>query len=341
VGTQREGILMEIGRGEHVEAKSFEKISIVIPTFNRKVELRECLKSIYRQDYPNFEVLVIDNGSTDGTKEMILEEYQEVRLFSNKRNLYISKARNFGIAKSMGEYIWFLDSDSAIANSQFMLRMLELMKADPSIGSIGGVVYQYRNGSRRMAIPKQCTLDMIENWDKKEFELVECDYLIGCNLFIKKTILLECGGFNEIFGIFSEDVDLGIRIGKYGLKNITDRRTTVLHPFRLPPVNLRRSYLFYRNSFLSVFVNYDCKEWPEILNRYKMGYLTAKRRLKGMLSVEDQRTLGSIVKGFGFASGFLGSLTFFIRPVYLKAKYGGINSVSKYMSPEGAFTSSE
>jgi len=341
VGTQREGILMEIGRGEHMEAKSFEKVSIVIPTFNRKDELRGCLNSIYRQDYPNFEVLVIENGSTDGTKEMILEEYPDVKLFSSGRNLYISKARNFGIAKSVGEYVWFLDSDSVISNNHCMSKMVELMKADSIIGGIGGVVYQYRDGSTRMAIPKKCMFDMIEDWDREDLELVECDYLITANLLTKKAIVLKCGGFSEILGLFSEDVDLGIKIGKCGFKNITDRRTNVLHPFKLPPVNLRRSYLFYRNSFLSIFLNYNYKEWLKILSQYRVGHFVVKRQLRGMLSHEDQRTLGSIVKVFGFILGFLGSLTFFTRPIYLKAKYGRINFMDKYMRPEGTSTYSK
>jgi GT2 family glycosyltransferase len=338
VGAQRKDILMDIGCGGHMETKPFEKVSIIIPTFNRKDELRECLKSIYRQDYPNFEVLVIDNGSTDGAKEMILEEYPDVKLFSNRRNLYISKARNFGIARSLGEYIWFLDSDSVISNNHCMFKMVELMKADSTIGGIGGVVYQYRDDSTRMAIPKKCMFDMIQDWDREDFELVECDYLITANLLTKKAIVLKYGGFSEILGLFCEDVDLGIKISKCGLKNITDRRTTVLHPFKLPPVNLRRSYTFYRNSFLSIFLNYNYKEWLKMLNQYRVGHFVVKHQLREMLSHEDQRSLRNIVKAFGFILGFLGSLTFFTRPIYLKAKYGRINFVNEYMRPEGAFT---
>lgn len=62
-----------------------EKTSVIIPTFNRKSELRECLNSIYKQDYAIFEVLIFDNGSTDGTKEMIRNKYPNVRLFCNKK----------------------------------------------------------------------------------------------------------------------------------------------------------------------------------------------------------------------------------------------------------------
>jgi glycosyltransferase involved in cell wall biosynthesis len=84
---------------------TIEKVSIIIPTFNGKDELRKCLESIHTQDYQNFEILIIDNGSTDGTREMILSQYPDVRLFSNRRNLYACKIRNFGVAQCVGSYI--------------------------------------------------------------------------------------------------------------------------------------------------------------------------------------------------------------------------------------------
>lgn len=85
-------------------------VSIIIPTFNRKTLLRRALHSVYQQSYSTFEIIVIDDGSTDQTKEMINNDFPLVHYFY-KSNQGVSAARNLGLEHAKGEWLAFLDSD--------------------------------------------------------------------------------------------------------------------------------------------------------------------------------------------------------------------------------------
>ena len=94
-------------------------VSVIIPTYNRRESLRRALTSVFQQTVPPLEVLVVDDGSTDGTKEMVRAEFPQVTYFFQK-NRGVSKARNRGITEARGEWIAFLDSDD-----EWMPRKLE------------------------------------------------------------------------------------------------------------------------------------------------------------------------------------------------------------------------
>jgi len=90
------------------------RISVVMPAYNREEYIGEAIDSILCQTIEDFELLVIDDGSTDGTVKIVEEKYsrdRRVRLLKNARNLGIAFTRNIGIYESRGEYIAFMDSD--------------------------------------------------------------------------------------------------------------------------------------------------------------------------------------------------------------------------------------
>ena len=89
-----------------------EKISIIIPTYNRGYTILKSIKSVLNQTYKNFEILIIDDGSNDNTKDLILNlEDSRIKYIKLKNNKGASFARNIGIQKASGKYISFLDSD--------------------------------------------------------------------------------------------------------------------------------------------------------------------------------------------------------------------------------------
>lgn len=100
------------------------KISIIVPIYNVKDYIRECIDSILVQDYDNYELILVDDGSTDGTSE-IVDEYRfnsNVKIFHNV-NSGPSKARNFGIDISSGDYIMFVDSDDKLYDFQCLSKL--------------------------------------------------------------------------------------------------------------------------------------------------------------------------------------------------------------------------
>jgi hypothetical protein len=105
-------------------------ISIIIPTYNSKNTLKSTLESLYIQNHRNFEVIVIDNGSEDGTYEFIKNTFPWIKIIKNNKNLGSCVARNQGINIAKGEYIMFMDSDVELEKN-FFSKLEKILKIIP------------------------------------------------------------------------------------------------------------------------------------------------------------------------------------------------------------------
>lgn len=110
-------------------------ISVIIPVFNNQKYILECIESVLIQTFQNFEVIIIDDHSTDNTKNLICEKYltnKQIRLFKNKGK-GVSSARNYGLEISKGEYIMFLDSDDRLKKNCLEISYKKLVEKDADI----------------------------------------------------------------------------------------------------------------------------------------------------------------------------------------------------------------
>lgn len=108
------------------------KVSIIVPTYNGEKYIKKCVESIMNQTYSNIEIIIVNDGSTDSTKKIIEElkrKDNRIKLYSNK-NKGVSFSRNFGIDKSTGEYIFFVDSDDHIKPNTIEIMMDIIKKYD-------------------------------------------------------------------------------------------------------------------------------------------------------------------------------------------------------------------
>ena len=104
----------------NLEVCEYELISLIVPVYNVKNYLRDCLDSLLAQTYPNFEIVVVDDASTDGSGKIVrryAERYPSIRVVSHDRNRGLAAARNTGIAAARGEYIAFVDSDDYVSSN--------------------------------------------------------------------------------------------------------------------------------------------------------------------------------------------------------------------------------
>jgi len=113
------------------------RISLVIPTYNRRETLRRCLAAALAQDLPDYEVIVVDDASTDGTEEMVPREFPQVRYLRQERNRGPAAARNRGLAVAQGEIIAFTDDDCLLP-PDFLSRLLEGYRQYPQVVGVGG-----------------------------------------------------------------------------------------------------------------------------------------------------------------------------------------------------------
>src|SRR5688572_23770707 len=115
-----------------------KRLSVVLITWNEKKRLQTCLTSLMPAiDPERHEVLVVDNGSRDGTDEMLAAEFPQVRYFPLDKNIGVGPARNRGIALAQGEYIMILDNDTEVLDMDFPEAIERAFAEDPTLGLLG------------------------------------------------------------------------------------------------------------------------------------------------------------------------------------------------------------
>ena len=205
-------------------------VSIIIPTYNRLNSLLKAIESILAQKNDNYEIIVVDDGSTDGTPDVLKGKFDNISIGYTEKRAGPSHARNVGISISKGEYLWFLDSDVILPDENMINKMIHAFNSKPKIGSLGGEIVVYEKLMDR-AYGRRITWNAknkrVEAY--KDGDLKECDYLATCNCFIKKKFAIELNGFDEQFVFGAEDMDFGFRLNQLGLKNYTGFNTAVHH----------------------------------------------------------------------------------------------------------------
>lgn len=211
-----------------------EMVSIVIPVYNRKEEIVRCLRSIKEQDYRPIEVIVVDDGSSDGTEAVISAMGDDIRLLRSETRCGPAHARNLGIREVKGAYVLFLDSDTALENRQVVQEMAQKLEGDPSVGSVGGEIPVYLSlpaevRGRQLNYFGDSSPSSIRVGLTEEALWKECSYLATCNCMMRVADLKTIGGFDPYFVFGGEDTDLGYALGKIGRVNLAGSRTGVQH----------------------------------------------------------------------------------------------------------------
>ncbi|MCZ0861988.1 MAG: glycosyltransferase family 2 protein [Methanocorpusculum sp.] len=187
------------------------QISVIVPLKNKAQEINRCIDSILAQTITNFELIIVDGNSTDGSLE-IVETYQDQRIqIINQQSKGAAAGRNEGIRAAQGELIAFLDADDEYL-PEFLDIILHLVERFPTAGMYGTRGYSVANG---VIIDPQ-TEDNIENPDNlilDYFEAVSHGELYSMSgVVIRKSVFDEIGMFNESL-IWYEDVEMFGRIG--------------------------------------------------------------------------------------------------------------------------------
>ena len=217
-------------------------LSIIIVNWNLQELVTECLASIYRNlNDVNFEVIVVDNNSSDNSVNAIKNTYTAVTLIGNSKNVGFGKANNQGLKVSKGEFVLLLNPDTVIMN-QAIQKMLAFIANDESVGAVGPKIVDGNNTVRPECARNYLTLSgelaqlakfdrprrrnrMNKSWN----EMRKVEVLSGSCMLMRKACLDQVGGFDEQFFLYGEDVDLCYRIKQSGWKVYYFPDATVRH----------------------------------------------------------------------------------------------------------------
>lgn len=214
------------------------KASIIIPNLNGEGWLKDCIDSCINQDFnEEYEIIIIDNGSTDKSIEIIKEcaqRFPKLTLIENKENTGFSYAVNQGIKLSKAEYAVLFNND-AFAQPDWMQQLVTVADSDEKIFSVGGLMIQHFN--RDLADDAGDYVPLFgwtckrgdglskDRYNKQERIFSACG---GAALY-RKSILDKIGLFDENFFAYGEDVDIGWRANNRGYKNIYNPKAVCYH----------------------------------------------------------------------------------------------------------------
>lgn len=231
------------------QALQLLQLSIIIVNYNVKHFLEQCLYSVDRSlNGIEAEVIIVDNNSSDNSLEYLKPKFPQFRFIENQENLGFGKACNQGLQLSSGKYVLFLNPDT-ILPEDCLSKCLDYLDINPTAGALGirmidGTGQFLRESKRSFPSPvtslyKLFGLARLFPHSKifsryhlghlSENQNHEVDVLAGAFMMVRKSVLDLTGGFDEVFFMYGEDVDLSYRIQEKGYRNVYFAESSIIH----------------------------------------------------------------------------------------------------------------
>jgi len=250
------------------------KVVIIIINWNGRLDTSECLESLKEINYSNFNVVIVDNASSDGSVQYFREKFPEITIIENLENLGLTRGFNAGIEKALQEradYILCLNNDT-IVDRDFIK---ELVMVGEQINNVGGLCpkeYDYHHPNRIVYAGGELRLIRSRNYgygkiDKGQYsEVGETKILCGAAMMLKTNALLNIGFFDPAYFFNWEDKDLSARLMRNGYKLIYVPEAKFWHKGRGTTggkLSQLRIYFYVRNHIL--FAKKNGKRYDSII----------------------------------------------------------------------------
>ena len=220
-------------------SRRLPKVSIVTLNWNTLNDTVECLESLQKVTYPNFEVAVVDNGSANNEAKTLKERFGDfIRVIENDKNYGFAKGCNIGMADALKrgtDYALLLNNDTIVA-PDFLDEMMKVVLSDGNIGIAGGKIYLYGERDRvwfaggLVKIGGERIPFRQAEKDLGQFEeVVECGWIIGCLMLISRDVIEKVGMFDEKFFFGGEDLDLCMKAEHAGYRIVWVPKCKIWH----------------------------------------------------------------------------------------------------------------
>jgi len=244
-------------------------MSIVLVCWNNKAYLDPCLKSLYDGGLrSSFDVVVVDNGSTDGSQQMLAEKYPDVMLIQNEGNVGLGKASNQGIEATNGRYVLLLNNDTLV-NGPALDVLVEYLDAHPEAGATAGKLLN-PDGSFQSGFAPFSTLleeflivthvgEMLwpgypSHGDSHEIKAT--GWMSSACLLVRRAALKQIGLLDEGYFIYGDEADLQYRLNKAGWKVVFLPNSSIIHFGGRSMDRWKRRKMVYRGKMMFYKKNY-------------------------------------------------------------------------------------
>ena len=219
-------------------------VVIIVLSWNNSEDTLECLTSLAGLDYPACKVVVVDNGSTDGSVTVIRDHFPSVTLLENAENLGYAGGNNVGLRCALAQgadYVLLLNNDTEVA-PDFLHHLVEATEADPTVGIAGPTIYYHERSDRIWSAGGAIDWQRGKTWmvglnetEVGQFGVAphEVDFVTGCALLAKQAVVEEVGLLDERFFAYYEETEWCVRAQRAGFKIVHVPRAKVWHKIPL------------------------------------------------------------------------------------------------------------
>jgi len=266
-------------------SESSPLVSLVVLSWNTLDDTKASIENLRKQTYKNTEIVVVDNGSDDGSKEY-LKKQSDITYIDLPENTGFTGGQISALEKTKGDYLFLVNSD-AIVNNSWTEKALDIFKTDEKIAAIGGKVFEWNDTA-----PLHDTSNPFYSYQKVDLDLgyaatlrtgehrVEVDSISGAAVIIRRDVIEKVGYFDARFFAYFEETDLFARFQKAGYSVVYEPSLHAWHQIAKSTRSKPYFYLYHmhRNRFMFAYKNFD--DVKKFALRYTFDYMRARRRLQ-------------------------------------------------------------
>ncbi|MDI6869836.1 MAG: glycosyltransferase family 2 protein [Bacillota bacterium] len=279
-------------------------VAIIVLNWNAAVDTLECLSSLVRSEYRNCSIVVVDNGSTDGSIDLIQSRFPQVTILKNSSNLGYAEGNNRGIAYALtkgAQYIWLLNNDTVV-DPMALTKLVEAAETHPQAAFIGSTIRFYNSeviwyGGARInwwtGVTEHIGLGQ-RTLRQTNCEIFSTEYVTGCSLLARSKAIEEIGLLDEKLFLYYEDVDWSIRARRAGWELVQATKSVIWHKVSSSSKSTSNFVAYYcvRNRLYFLAKHSPCSLWiavPYNFVRFILPSLLRGRRqqaramLQGMI----------------------------------------------------------
>ena len=236
---------------------SSPKVSIIIVNYNGKELLQKCLDSLLKVNYDNFEIILVDNNSTDGSVEFITKNYPSLIIIKLDSNKGFAEPNNVAAKISKGKYLLFLNNDTVVTPN-FISEMVKVMETDKKIAVCQSLLLK-PDGSVDSSGDFIDHLGVVYNSKTKIDEIREVSSARGASMLVRSDIFEKLDGFDQKFFITFEDVDLCWRSWILGYRVLIIPTSIVYHEGGITIKKIKSEIAFhgFKNQLAMKITNFE------------------------------------------------------------------------------------
>ncbi len=237
-------------------------VYIIILNWKGWQDTIECVESCLKLTYTSFRILIVDNGSTDGSEFILHKRFPGIELIQTGKNLGFAGGNNIGIARALAnsaDYVWLLNNDTAV-DPDSLSELIKVAETDERVGIVGSKILYYDDPkkiwfaggiwNKNQSFTRHRGSNEVDAGQYDDISSV--DFITGCSLLARFSMINEIGVMKEDYFLYWEDIDWNVTAAERGWKILFAPRSRIRHKVSASTIDRSRiqSYYFMRSGLL-------------------------------------------------------------------------------------------